>query len=250
MSRRSCMTPAILLTLGGLMAVGPIALSGHALAQTAPAAGAPQAGTPQAGAGQASAPDEANAESADRYPVFAITSVEILRSQLKPQIDVIAVRGLASAQGWTEGELVPLGTGTPPDGILDLVFVAQAPQESAAPTGYEPIHAILPLSMDHPFTGIRVRSATNSVLLKSLQGYTEAKAPIEPCKECVGRYLVAKGGAAPAGTAADQILREDDLPPNTRVIRATDGITDVRHNPDRLTVLVGEDGRIVDAVWE
>jgi len=252
MSRRSCMTPAILLTLGGLIALGPIALGpialgGRALAQTAPASSGV---APQAGAAQAGAPDEVNAESAERYPVFAITSVEILRSQLKPQIDVIAVRGLTSAQGWSEGELVPLETGTPPDGVLDLVLVARAPQESAAPTGYEPIHAILPLSVDHPFTGVRVRSATNSVFLKSLQGYTEAKAPVEPCKQCVGRYFVAKGDAAPAGATADQILREDDLPPNTRVIRSTDGIADVRHDPDRLTVLVGEDGRIIDAVWE
>lgn len=237
MSRPSRMTPAILLTLGSLVAFGP-----GALAQTAP----PPAGSePQAGA-----PGQANAAEADRFPVFAITSVEILHSQLKPPIDVIAVRGLTSAQGWEEGDLVPLGNGTPPDGILDLVFVAQAPQDSAAPTGYMPIHAILPLSEDHPFKGVRVRSATNSVLLKSLTGYTEAKPPIEPCKQCVGRYFVAKGGAAPAGVAADGIVREDDLPPNTRIIRSTDGISDVRRDPDRLTILVGEDGRIDDAVWE
>jgi len=231
------MTPAILLTLGSLVALGP-----GALAQTAP----PPAGSePRAGA-----PDQANAAEADRFPVFAITSVEILHSQLKPQIDVIAVRGLTSAQGWEEGDLVPLGNGTPPDGILDLVFVAQAPQDSAAPTGYMPIHAILPLSSDHPFKGVRVRSATNSVLLKSLTGYAEAKPPIEPCQQCVGRYFVAKGSAAPAGVAADGIVREDDLPPNTRIIRSTDGISDVRRDPDRLTILVGEDGRIDDAVWE
>ena len=237
MSRLSRMTPAILLTLGSLVALGP-----GALAQTTP----PPAGTePQAGA-----PDDASAAAADRFPVFAITSVEILHSQLKPQIDVIAVRGLTSAQGWDDGELVPLGNGMPPDGILDLVLVAQAPQESAAPSGYAPIHAILPLSIDRPFKGVRVRSATNSVLLKNLTGYAEAKPPIEPCKQCVGRYFVATGGAAPAGVAADRIVRQDDLPPNTRIIRSTDGIADVRHDPDRLTILVGEDGRIDDAVWE
>jgi hypothetical protein len=237
MSRPSRMTPAILLTLGSLVALGP-----GVLAQTKP----PPAGSePHSGA-----PEEGSAAEAEHFPVFAITSVEILHSQLKPQIDVIAVRGLTSAEGWEEGDLVPLGNGVPPDGILDLVFVAQAPRDSAAPTGYMPIHAILPLSMDHPFKGVRVRSATNSVLLKSLTGYTEAKPPIEPCKQCVGQYFVAKGGAAPAGAAADRIVREDDLPPNTRIIRSTDGIADVRHDPDRLTILVGEDGRIDDAAWE
>ena len=88
------------------------------------------------------------------------------------------------------------------------------------------------------------------MLLKGLTGNTEVNAPIEPCKACIGRHFVAKGGAARAGMADDRIVREDDLPPNSRIIRSTDGISDVRRNPDRLTILVGEDGRIVDAVWE
>lgn len=230
------MIPAILLTIGGLAAFP------GALAQTA---------SHPTGAAQPGAPEETNSEEADRFPVFAITSVEILRSALKPQIDVIAVRGLTSAEGWTEGELVPLTRGTPPDNVLDLVFVAQAPEESAAPTRYMPIHAILPLSSEHPFKAIRVRSATNSILLKDLQqGYVEARAPAAPCAPCIGRHFVAKGDAAPPGLDADQTLREEDLPPNTRVIRPTDGIADVQRNPDRLTILIGEDGRVVDAVWE
>lgn len=56
MSRCSRMTPAILLTLGSLMVLGP-----SASAQTAPPPGdsAPQAG----------APEEASPESGDRFPV-------------------------------------------------------------------------------------------------------------------------------------------------------------------------------------
>ncbi len=46
------------------------------------------------------------------------------------------------------------------------------------------------------------------------------------------------------------MVREEDLPPDTRVLLPTDGIKDMRTNPNRLTVIVSEDGRIVDAIWE
>ena len=75
-----------------------------------------------------------------------------------------------------------------------------------------------------------------------------SKAPIEPCERCIGRLFVANGAAVPSGVADNQVLHADDLPPNARVIRATDGIADVRRDPDRLTILVGEDSRVVDAV--
>jgi hypothetical protein len=61
---------------------------------------------------------------------------------------------------------------------------------------------------------------------------------------------MARGGTPLAGVNAEQVLREDALPPNTRIIRATDGISDVSRNPNRLTILVGEDGRVIDAGWE
>lgn len=236
MSRNSRMNRATLLALGSLMIAAPVAL-----AQTAP---------PPDVASAAGAPDGSDADSGDRFPVFAITGVEVLRSKLQPQIQVIAVRGLSSADGWSGGELVPLTRGTPPDGVLDLVFVATAPLESAAPSGYMPMHAVLPLSVDFPVKAVRVRSATNSVLLKDLQGTAETRAPIEPCKACIGRHFVAKGAAVPSGMNENQVLRADDLPPNSRIIRATDGIADVHRDPDRLTILVGENDRVVDAVWE
>jgi hypothetical protein len=230
------MNRATLLALGSLIIAAPAAL-----AQTAPPATVPS------GTGT---PDEAGSDTADRFPVFAITGVEVLQSKLQPQIQVITVRGLTSADGWSDGELIPLTRGMPPDGVLDLVFVAAAPLESAAPTGYKPMHATLPLSTDFPVKAVRVRSATNSVLLKDLQGTAEATAPIEACTNCVGRHFVAKGAAAPSGMDESQVLHAENLPPNTRIIRATDGIADVNRNPDRLTILVGEDGRVVDAVWE
>ena len=86
MSRSRRMNPAILLTLGSLLALGP-----SAMAQTTPQS----QGTPTA---SANVPDDESAEGADRFPIFAITSVEILRSKLKPEINVVAVHGLTSAR--------------------------------------------------------------------------------------------------------------------------------------------------------
>ena len=239
MSRSRRMNPTILLTLGSLLALGPSAMAQSTTPQSQ--------GTPTASANM---PDDESAEGADRFPILAITSVEILHSKLKPEINVVAVHGLTSSEGWSGGELVPLQHGTPPDGVLDLVFEARAPQESVAPTAYAPMHAILALETDFPVKAVRVRSATNSVLLGDAQSTTEAKAPVEPCKLCVGRYFMARGGTPLAGVNAEQVLREDALPPNTRIIRATDGISDVSRNPNRLTILVGEDGRVIDAGWE
>jgi hypothetical protein len=262
MSRFSRLTPIVLMVLGGLFAAG-----GAAIAQGVPApavvpapagatrqAAAPeaQAGAPGAQSGPETATPETSAETeaSESFPVMAITSVEILRSAHTPGVDVILVRGLTSADGWTEGTLVPISRGTPVDGVLDLVFVAQAPQDSAATTGYAPIDAILPLDAGHPYTAIRVRGASNTVMLKTLPGYVEAKPPSEACSPCIGKHFVAKGAAAPAGTPASEVVQEEDLPAHARVVRPTDGIDDMRSNPNRLTLVIGDDGRIVDAVWE
>lgn len=242
-----------ILAIFGSLGLGGLALAGGAFAQTAPATN----GGPPPAAQEAEHPPPENVptdrgsrqDSMERVPVFAITSVELLRSTHSPGLDVVAVRGVTSSDGWTSGTLVPLSQGTPVDGVLDLVLVAEPPADSVPPSGFAPILAVLPLSVDHPYKAIRVRGATNAVLMKQFPGYAEAAGPSSPCGPCVGKYFVARG-AAPAGVPADAIVRQEDLPANTRVIGPSDGIADMRSNPNRLTIVVGEDGRIVDATWE
>jgi hypothetical protein len=243
------------LALGLLLPLGPAAFGQTPTKPTA----VDQSGTPtpaglsaagQNGTNQGQEPPDASEEQAEQFPVLAVTGIEVIHSKLKSGPVVIAVSGLTSSEGWTNGELVPLTSGNPSDHVLNLVLVAQAPTESSPPTGYAPVYAVLPLPADHPFKAIRVRSGTNSVLLKDLPGYIEAAAPVDPCSHCMGRYFVGKGDTAPAGVPADQLLRQEDLPANARVIRPNDGIGDVQRNPDRLTIVVGDDGRVVDAVWE
>ena len=81
-------------------------------------------------------------------------------------------------------------------------------------------------------------------------GTAEAKPPASFCASCVGKYFVAKGGSAPSSVDASQQVREEDLPKTVRIVRPDDGIADLQANPNRLTIVIGEDGRIVDAAWE
>jgi hypothetical protein len=183
-------------------------------------------------------------------PVFRIVSVEVLRSSHGTPLDIIRVRGLASTPGWEEGELVPLTRGTPKDGILELVFVARAPAEAVEAVGFEPIEAIFPIEASHPYKGINVHSASDSLSLSQLPGYAEGKTGGEDCSKCVGKTFVAKGAGIPTGKSAAEVVKEEQLPPISRVIKHSDGIPSAESNPNRLTIVVSKDGTISSAIWD
>jgi hypothetical protein len=196
--------------------------------------------------GNAAAPDDRAA----RAPVLHITSVEVMRSAHGPTLDIIRVRGVASTSGWEEAELVPLTRGVPADGILELIFVAQAPAEAAEADGFEAIEAVFPLETNHPFKGVNVHSASEAVFVAALPGYTESKSAGEDCNKCVGKTFVAKGASAPAGHSASELVHEERLGAPVRVIRPSDGIASADSNPNRLTLILNKDGKITTAVWE
>lgn len=232
-----------------LAGVGLVAASTVALAQSQVVGGQGA----RNGAGGGSRPAEASADDGAEFrtaPVLAITSVEIMRSTRPPDLDIVRVRGLTSTSGWEGGELVPLTKGTPPDGILDMLFIAGAPSHPAEASGFTPIEAIFAIEPGHPYKGVRVRSASNRISVPKLPGYAEASVAKEDCARCVGRYFVAKGANAPAGRAAGSLLREEDIATPLRVIRPTDGIPRLDPDPNRLTLVLGEDGTVVTAVWD
>jgi hypothetical protein len=188
--------------------------------------------------------------------VLVVTSVETLRSHIKGHLEIIRVRGLVTSDGWGDPHLLPITQGEPLDGVLDLIFQAHSPA-GAAPLGpFMPVEAILPIESGHPYKAVRVRGSTNAVTLKTIPGYAEAAgyeeaAPAkQDCAKCLGKYFVAKGANPPAGVAADQIVREADLPWVLRVIQPTDGVPSYTFNPNRLTLVLSDDGRIVDAAWD
>jgi len=183
-------------------------------------------------------------------PVLWISSVEAISSTHGPKLDVIRVRGLTSTEGWEGGELVPLTKGAPVDGFLDLAFVAQAPINSTSPSKSPAIEAVFVIEPGHPYTGVRVHSATNRVTLKSLPGYGEAPPPPADCTDCVGKYFVGKGETPPSGANSANVVHEENLPKTLHVVKPTDGIGKLDPDPNRLTLVIGEDGRIVIAVWD
>ena len=197
-------------------------------------------------------PPSADEESApERWvPVLIVTGVEVLRSNVGQQLDIVRVHGLSSTDGWESPELVPLTRGTPPDRILDLLLVAVAPSGAMEPTGFSPVDAIFVLEPDQPYRGIRVHGATNSVSLGKLPGSAETAPSRDDCAKCVGKYFVAKGAAMPSGKTAAEVVRETDLPATLRVIKASEGIGKLDTDPNRLNLLIDDDGKIEMAVWD
>ena len=221
----------------------------------------PQAGQPpqagqQQGAQQAGGPPQPEGIEGPPWPVLVVTSVETLRSHIKGHLEIIRVRGLVTSDGWGDPHLLPITQGEPLDGVLDLIFQAHSPS-GAQPLGpFMPVEAILPIEAGHPYKAVRVRGSTNAVTLKTIPGYIEAPgyaegaAAKEDCAKCMGKYFVAKGANPPAGVAADQIVREADLPWKLRVIKPNDGVPNYTFDPNQLTLVLSEDGRIVDAAWD
>jgi hypothetical protein len=238
-------TYAAVLTAGVLVGV-----SGMASAQSG--AGGPHASV--SGAAGASQPQSGPQNSDDRpsvmAPVLRVTSVEVIRSTHGTPLDIVRVRGLSSTGGWEEAELVPLTRGVPKDGILQLVFVARAPAEAMEASGFETVEAIFPIESSHPFKGVNVHSASESVTLTEFPGYAEAKGGGEDCSKCVGKIFVAKGASMPAGKSAADVVKEEQLPAGSRVIKHSDGIPSADSNPNRLTLVLSKDGSIATAIWD
>jgi hypothetical protein len=197
-----------------------------------------------------SAPPAAHTSAELGAPVLHIKSVEIIRSAHAPFIDIIRVRGIVSTTGWEEAELIPLSRGAAADGMLEMVMVARAPSEAAEAKGFEEVEAIFPLETNHPFKGVNVHSASDSVSVTQLPGYAEVKSSAEDCSKCVGKTFVGKGAAAPAGKSASDLVREEQLPAVTRIIRPSEGIPSADSNPNRLTLILNKDGTITAAVWD
>jgi hypothetical protein len=211
--------------------------------------------TPQTGTPANSVDDQPSAgtqenETPRTAPIFWITSAEVMRSTHAPQLDVIRVRGLASTDGWESIELVPLSKGVPTDGILDLMLIGEAPADNSTPTDYPTVEATFAIEPGHPFQGVRIHGAENSVTVKALPGYAEAATRPVDCSSCVGKYFLRKGEVVPADRAKETVVREEDLPHNLRVLRDSDGVGNLSSDPNRMTVFLDGNKKIVMAMWD
>ena len=183
-------------------------------------------------------------------PVVFVTSVEVLRSDRNGGLDVVRVRGLVTGSSWSQPHLIPITQGQPRDGMLDLIFQASAPRGRGRAWA---LHAGRghPAGRDRPSLQGRARARRQQCHLdQGVPGFAEAPAPKEDCAKCIGKFFVAKGANPPAGATADNTVREADLPYMLRIIKPTDGISSYTLEPNRLTLLLSEDGRIVDGAWD
>jgi hypothetical protein len=245
------MTQSKFFALASVIAAG---LLGSAQAQQQPpAAGGPPPGQQQQGQQQSNAPysgQPAGTVGGPPAPVVFVTSVEVLRSDRAGGLDVVRVRGVVTGSSWSQPHLIPITQGQPRDGMLDLIFQASAPAGAAGLGPFMTVEAILPVETGHPYKGVRVRGGNNAISLKTIPGYAETPAPKEDCSKCIGKFFVAKGANPPAGATAENTVREADLPYMLRIIKPTDGIPSYALEPNRLTLLLSEDGRIVDGAWD
>jgi hypothetical protein len=246
------MTQSKLFALASVIAAG---LLGPAQAQQQP----PAAGGPPPGQQQGQQQDKGNAPYGSQpagtvggppAPVVFVTSVEVLRSDRAGGLDVVRVRGVVTGSSWSQPHLIPITQGQPRDGMLDLIFQASAPAGAAGLGPFMTVEAILPVETGHPYKGVRVRGGNNAISLKTIPGYAETPAPKEDCSKCIGKFFVAKGANPPAGATAENTVREADLPYMLRIIKPTDGIPSYTLEPNRLTLLLSDDGRIVDGAWD
>jgi hypothetical protein len=242
------MTVKKLLALTSLVAAGSMLAGLSTNAQQPPqpqmAPSTPKDAGPTPGGGAPSP------EGTRPFPVMFVTSVELIRSERSGGMDIIRARGLVTSNAWGEPHLLPITRGQGIDGMLDLIFQASAPTDMAPLGPFMVVEALLPVAHGHPYKGIRVRSGYNAVTLKTLPGFAEVAPPKEDCAKCLGKYFQAKGAAAPAGQAAGNLVREEDLPYPLRIIRPTDGIPSYEYEPNRLTLVLSEAGQIVDAAWD
>jgi len=181
-------------------------------------------------------------------PVLFITSIEVVQTTLDPKQAIIKVRGLTGSRGWSGPQLVPLYEGVPADGILDLQFIAQTPDQTQKAESFVPIYAISPLDPgDKLPKTIRVRGVGNVMLLTQLPGTIETTITKEDGSKAVGKTWAEKG-TAPAG---DNVVREEDMPRNFRIIPPKKGVAGITHNMNRLNLVLGEDGKTITwAFWE
>jgi hypothetical protein len=180
-------------------------------------------------------------------PVLYVTSVEVLQSSAEPQLDIVRVTGLASSDGWNAPQLVPTYAGKPFDGILDLQLIATPPDQSEVAGGFIPVSALLPLEPDHELVGVRVRGSENAITVRSTPGEDHTDVNIDGCRACVGKKLISEGSAA---QPQQGVVKQQDLPKLLRIIKVNDGIRGIEHNPNRLSLILGEDNTILEAFWE
>jgi hypothetical protein len=171
-----------------------------------------------------------------------VQEVQIVRFGDGSHGGVVYARGLASASESNAAQLISIPDGVPLDKMLDLAFVAPM---LVNPTGtMTPVEAMFEFKGSaSDVVGARVRAARN-VLETAGAAVASPDPPPPDLLDLTGRRatLSADGTVEIEGLKASEVK-------NVRLVGIDDPLSQPDVNPNRLTVFVGRDNRILYARW-
>jgi enoyl-CoA hydratase/carnithine racemase len=155
---------------------------------------------------------------------------------------VVYARGLASPSESNAAQLIALSDGTPADKMLDLGFVA--------PMVVNPTETMTPVEAVFVFkasagevVGARVRAARN--VLETTGADVRSPDPQPPDVMDLTRRLAMR---APDGSVTIEGLSPEQIGA-ARIVKVNDPIPQSDVDPNRLTVFVGRDNRVLYVRW-
>jgi hypothetical protein len=171
-----------------------------------------------------------------------VQEVQIVRFGDGSHGGIVYARGLASASESNAAQLVSIPDGVPVDKMLDLAFVAPM---LVNPTGtMTPVEATFEFKgSSSDVVGARVRAARN--VLQTTGGSIVSPDPPPPdLLDLTGR----KATMSSEGTVEIEGLKPSQIK-GARLVRVDDPLSQPDVNPNRLTVFVGRDSRILYGRW-
>jgi hypothetical protein len=176
------------------------------------------------------------------YPLLMFQEIQIVWFGDGSHGGAVYARGLASPSESNAAQLVALSDGTPPDKMLDLGFVAPMvvnPTETMAP-----VEAVFLFKASAgEVVGARVRAARN--VLETTGADVRSSDPPPPDVMDLARRLALRG---PDGTVAIEGLSASQIG-QARIVKPDDPIPQSDLDPNRLTVFVGRDNRVLYVRW-
>ena len=176
------------------------------------------------------------------YPLLMVQEVQIVWFGDGSHGGAVYARGLASPSESNAAQLIALSDGTPADKMLDLGFVA--PMVVNPTETMTPVEAVFLFKASAgEIVGARVRAARN--VLETTGADVRSPDPQPPDVMDLTRRLAVR---APDGSVKIEGLSPVQIGA-ARIVKVNDPIPQSDVDPNRLTVFVGRDNRVLYVRW-
>ena len=176
------------------------------------------------------------------YPLLMVQEVQIVWFGDGSHGGAVYARGLASPSEFNAAQLIALSDGTPADKMLDLGFVA--PMVVNPTETMTPVEAVFLFKASAgEIVGARVRAARN--VLETTGADVRSPDPQPPDVMDLTRRLAVR---APDGSVKIEGLSPVQIGA-ARIVKVNDPIPQSDVDPNRLTVFVGRDNRVLYVRW-